>query len=63
MVVETVLRLSVSTKADDYWAGLSYLMDKHKPETLAEALHLVSVVETYIAQHCEGDLSRLLAKK
>ena len=61
--MENMLRVNVSTKPDDYWVGISYLMDKHKPETLAEALHLVSVVETYISGHAEGDLCRLLTKK
>jgi len=46
----------LDTKSDDYWVGLTYLMHKHKPETLAEVMHLVSVVEYYLAQHCEGDL-------
>ena len=50
----------LDTKPDDYWVGLSYLMHKHQPQTLAEVMHLVSVVEYYLAQHCEGDLSRQL---
>ena len=60
--MEDTLGLNVLTKPDDYWVGLSYLMEKHKPETLAEALHLVSVVEAYMAQHCAGDLYRQLSK-
>jgi len=42
---------------DWYWVGLSYLLKKHKPVTLAGAFHLVSVVENYIGSH-PGGLSK-----
>lgn len=51
------------TKSDDYWAGLYYLMKKHKPVSLAEVLQLVSVVENYMARHTAGDLSQQLLNK
>lgn len=51
------------TKSEAYWLGLSYLMKKHKPDNLADALHLVSVVENYIAHHTESDLRQQLMEK
>lgn len=63
MEMERKPHMSITEQSDDYWVGLTYLMDKHKPVTLAEALHLVSVVENYIAHHSTGNLRDQLIKE
>lgn len=61
VMAETYRSAPERDEPDDYWAGLSYLLEKHKPVTLAAAFHLVSVVEVYMGSHT-GDLNKSLRK-
>ena len=51
-----LLEVGGMDQASDYWLGLNYLMQKYRPDSLADVLRLVSVVEMYLAHHQEGDL-------
>ncbi len=48
-------RSAAKQEASDYWSELSYLLQKHKPSTLAGALHLMSIVETYMTSRPNGN--------
>lgn len=60
-MVETHRYAPEKDESDDYWywAGLTYLLKKYKPVTLADAFHLVSVAEIYTASHAGGLSKRL----
>lgn len=53
-MAETYRNTSEKNEPDDYWTGLSYLLEKYKPVTLAGAFHLVSVVDFYMCSRSGG---------